>query len=158
MNEDILFELDAPFRFTGRPFPVMPEFRPLWGMCLTLLLVANSRSSRSSRSRLQVLAWGIRSDTNMRNLLNVVDGKAPPTAAGVRYDPMFDYSLSLCLSENLVDLDKGKTVELSDRGSAFIASVTEDKTLLVHEKRRAGQLCPRINERVAEALIKLESL
>ena len=86
----------AQFRFTARPTAIPPDLRPVWRMTILVLFLQRCcRQGKSSLKKLHVLNWAIRHPASRQTLLDVLDGRARPDRAIVRFDPALNRALDL---------------------------------------------------------------
>lgn len=153
LDEGHLFsipELDAEFIFRRRPVAVPGDLRPTWRIGLLVLLLSQCcRQQRSSLTRLHVLNWAVRSETNHEDLTALIEGRLPPDALIVRFDPAFNRAIDFAIGEGLVKRVDGSRIELTATGKDFAEEINKDSAVYVAEKKLAGA----IRQRASEALV-----
>lgn len=143
-------ELDVEFIFRRRPVALPGDLRPTWRIGLLALLLSQCcRGQRSSLTRVHVLNWAVRSEPNHEDLMSLVEGRLPPDALIVRFDPAFNRAIDFAIGEGLVRRVDGSRIELTDSGKAFANEISADPEVLLFEKRLAST----IRQRVTETLV-----
>lgn len=143
-------ELDVEFIFRRRPVAVPGDLRPTWRIgLLTLLLNQCCRQQRSSLTRLHVLNWAVRSDANLEDLTALIEGRLPPDALIVRFDPAFNRAIDFAIGEGLVKRVDGSRIELTVQGKTFAEEIIKDSTIYATEKKLAGV----VKLKASEALV-----
>jgi hypothetical protein len=156
MSSDLALDVIEPVHFVRRPFPLPPTLHPLWGVSvLSLAVLTGSPNRKSSRTRLQVLYWALRSRENSRSLYRYLIGEAPRISVAVRYDPSFDYALRLAVSEGLLALAGGTTVRDGRRAPIFMQIISQDPDLLTPERQILALLWKPLSEKAVSNLFEL---
>jgi hypothetical protein len=149
-DEEVEQAFEVPFKFTRRPSPLPGDLRPLWRISVVLLLLKHCcRQARSSLRRLHVLNWAIRSKENQHLFLQVVERDRETTDFIVRFEPAFNRAISFAIGEHLIS-SKGDSVQITEKGSAYVAELEQQSTLLQEERNFVKTL----GMRVTEAFIK----
>ena len=134
MANEIASEIKVPIRFTKRPRPISPDFRPDWKISVLLLVLQfGSRGRKSSLTRLHVLNWAVRSDRHRKELLATIEADAPLFAFNVRFEPAFSRAVDLAAAAGLVSWVGGKRLELNATGSEIATNLKKHSDLFVPE-------------------------
>lgn len=155
MNEPALqnfaiAELDTPILFRRRPLFLPEDLRPTWRIgLLVLLLRCCCRGGKSSRARLHVLSWGMRTSESLRDLEAAISGDLNPHSLIVRVDPFLDRALDFAVGEGLIAHRGGKSVELSSSGIRLADEIKRDVQVFAVEKTFVNA----IQQRLSEALV-----
>ncbi|GAB2750337.1 hypothetical protein GCM10027019_31260 [Melaminivora jejuensis] len=154
LHEDHFFsipELDVDFIFRRRPVALPGDLRPTWRIGLLMLLLSQCcRQQRSSLTRLHVLNWAVRSEANYQELTALIEGRLPPDALIVRFEPAFSRAIDFAIGENLVKRVDGARVELTDNGKEFAEEILKDSSLYIPEKKLTGVLRQRASETLVD--------
>lgn len=150
LNDFAIAELDTPFLFQRRPLSLPEDLRPSWRIgILVLLLSCCCRGGKSSRARLHVLSWSVRTQESLRDLLAAISGDLNPRSLIVRVDPFLDRALDFAVGEGLIAHLGGKSVELSGSGKKFADEINRDAQVFATEKT----FIKAIQQRLTEGLV-----
>lgn len=128
-------EFDTPFLFQRRPLSLPEDLRPSWRIALLVLLMHGCcRGSKSSRARLHVLSWSVRSADSLQNLLSATTGELNPRSLIVRVDPFLDRAIDFAVGEGLIERIGGKGLNLTSSGKNYASAIEEAAEIFVLEK------------------------
>lgn len=145
-----VFELDVPFIFRRRPVALPGDLRPTWRIGLLVLLLSQCcRQQRSSLTRIHVLNWAARSETNHADLTALIAGKLSPDQLIVRFDPACNRAIDFAIGEGLLKRVDGSRIELTESGKALADEISKDSEVYVSEKKLAGA----IKQKASETLV-----
>jgi hypothetical protein len=144
-------ELNTEIFFRRRPLSLPEDLRPVWRIGLLVLLLGSCcRDGKSSRARLHVLSWSIRTKKNQVNLLAAISGVLIPDTLVVRFDPFLDRALDFAIGEGFLQHIGGKSVQLTLTGKQFSEEIQQSDSLFVNEK----QFINSIGKKLSEDLVK----
>lgn len=127
--------LDTLLVFRSRPEAIPSDFRPIWRICLILLILQlASRSQKSSISKIQILNWAIRSKESRESLLRSIDGKVSPDTIALRIEPSLNRAIDLAQGEGLIEFVNGKNIQLTWHGGNVVKKLLELDSLFTEEK------------------------
>lgn len=128
-------EFDTPFLFQQRHLSLPEDLRPSWRIALLVLLMNGCcRGRKSSRARLHVLSWSVRSTESLQNLLAAAAGELNPRALVVRVDPFLDRAIDFAIGEGLIERLGGKGLQLTSTGKNYASAIVEAADIFVLEK------------------------
>lgn len=128
-------ELDTPFLFQRRPLSLPEDLRPSWRIALLVLLMNGCcRGGKSSRARLHVLSWSVRSTDSLQDLLAATTGDLNPRSLVVRVDPFLDRAINFSIGEGVIESVGGKALKLTSAGKAFATEIGGKGDIFVLEK------------------------
>jgi len=137
----------APFRFAARPIAIPPDLRPLWRLTILVLFLQRCcRQGKSSLKKLHVLNWAIRHPASRQTLLDVLEGRARPDRAIVRFDPAFNRALDLAKGEKLVEQVSGDRFQLTAKGQLVAEEAMKDEECMTSEKWFMSQIASQVTE------------
>lgn len=135
LPDSLVSELDTPFLFQRRPLSLPEDLRPSWRIALLVLLMSGCcRGGKSSRARLHVLSWSVRSSGSLQDLLAATTGDLNPRSLIVRVDPFLDRAIDFAVGEGLIEHLGGKGLKLSVAGKAFATEIGSNADIFVVEK------------------------
>jgi hypothetical protein len=130
MNIDDL--INSPFTFTRRKNHLACEVRPLWKLCLVVLILGISGKDKSATlKKIHVANWVVKNNEHLELFLNWA-GKADKKRPNVRLDPYLDEVIDIMVSNKIVERYKGKVV-LIDIGLELLNSLL-DSDVYIFEK------------------------
>jgi hypothetical protein len=151
-------ELDTPILFKRRPLSLPEDLRPSWRIGLLVLLLSSCcRGARSSRARLHVLSWGIRTDQTQAEVKAAIKGNLNPRALIVRFDPFLDRALDFAIGEGLIKPDGGKTVVLTASGKELAEEISKSDDLFVPEKAFVKAIGLHVTEKLVNEMFGWET-
>ena len=128
-------DFDAPLVFRSRPESIPGDLRPVWRICVILLILElASRGKKSSISKLHVLNWAIRSKENQKVLRQIINGEMSPDSISVRVEPSLDRAVSLAYGEELVEFVGGKNIRLTWQGESAVKKIIGLEDVFLEEK------------------------
>lgn len=152
---EALVELDVPFIFRARPTAVPGDLRPAWRIGLIVMLLKQCcRQQRSSLTRLHVLNWAVRSESNVQNLMSLLSGRFSPDTLIVRFDPAVNRAVDFAIGEGLIARPDGARVQLTALGHTFAEQIVEHDDLFIAEKKFTAALKTKVSEALVDTLFK----
>lgn len=144
-------ELNTEIVFRRRPLSLPEDLRPAWRIGLLVLLLSTCcRSGKSSRARIHVLSWGIRTKKSQLDLVAAISGDLNPSNLLVRFDPFLDRALDFAIGEDLIQLVGGKSVALTSTGKQLAEEIRQSDTVFAAEK----VFIDSIGQKVTEEIVK----
>lgn len=135
MSELSLDSFDAPLLFRSRPEAIPGDLRPIWRICIILLILdLASRGGKASLSKVHVLNWAIRSKENQKTLRQIINGDMSPDRISVRVEPSLDRAMALANGENLIEFIGGKNIRLTWQGESAVKKLIDLEDILLEEK------------------------
>jgi len=124
MDNNKLSELYTEICFHKRPISVPGDLRPVWRICaIVLALHLSSRGGKSSFGKLHLLNWALKSKKNQYSLAQIMHGKLSPDSIIVRIEPALNRAVDLASGEDLLTIDDGKKVVLTEKGVKLAESL-----------------------------------
>jgi hypothetical protein len=142
----------AKLKFIRRPFPVLPEHRPLYKIAQILFMLQFSRGKKSSLLRLHLFNWALKSAQRMQALRAVAEtGVFSLSTWG--FDPALAIALRYAVAERLIE-QVSNGYQLTDQGSSFIQDALKDSEIFAQERLDMPTVCKRITEAMVEKVAK----
>jgi len=144
-------ELNTAIIFRRRPLSLPEDLRPAWRIGLLVLLLSSCcRGGKSSRARLHVLSWGIRSKKSQVDLVAAITGAMNPGSLLVRFDPFLDRALDFAIGEGIIQHVGGKSVVLTQTGKQLAEEIRQSDAVFIAEKK----FIDLVSQKVSEELVK----
>jgi hypothetical protein len=151
-SSDKFDQFDLAFTFRRRPISIPATLRPLWAITTICLLLRNCcRGAKSSRGKLHVLYWAVRSAKHVDALILYLNGQSPRVSVVVRYDPSFDYALTLAAGKQLLEFGNGGQVVLTEKGQSLVDKTTQ-ADLFPRERASMAKIRFRLTEQTMQDL------
>ena len=155
MAEELARAIRKPIRFTKRPNPVAPDFRPDWKVSLLLLILhVSSRGGKSSLTRLHTLNWAVRTKKHQNEFFMTRTTDAPLFAFKVRFEPAFSRAIDLAAAAKLVNWVGGDRIELTPLGTAIAKSLLQQNEAFAPEVEFLERIGKRVTEDDALKLVR----
>lgn len=155
MAEPFIPELNVPIIFRQRPVSVPGDLRPIWRICLLIILLRKCCiGGKSSLRRLHVLNWAVRSPSVSTTLINAINGAFPPDAVIIRIEPALNRAIDLSIGEGLVHRGTKDRIELTSKGKEFADTILDTKLVLEQEKRFVEQVGYSVSEKFVKAMFE----
>lgn len=146
-------EFNVPFVFRDQPTAIKGDLRPLWRMCLVVLLMRKCcRSNRTSYAKLHVLNWAMLNEANRAKLLRLANGESEPTDVLVRIEPFLNVAVNYALGEGLIEQKNGDRLVLSTRGVTLADKLIEMEEVFESEKQFIAVLGNKLSEKLVTEL------
>ena len=146
-------EFSMPFVFRDQPTAIKGDLRPLWRMCLVVLLMRKCcRGNRTSHAKLHVLNWAMLNETNRTNLLKLTSGESKPTDILVRIEPFLNVAVNYALGEGLIEQKNGDRLVLSTRGVTLADKLIGMEDVFESEKQFIALLGNKLSEKLVTEL------
>jgi len=148
----------AAFRFTERPIAIPPDLRPVWRLTILVLLLQRCcKQGKSSLKKLHVLNWAIRNPASRQTLLDVLEGRAHPDRAIVRFDPALNRALDVAKGEKLIEQIGGDRFQITAKGRLVAEESMKDQECLVTEKWFMSEIASLVTETRINRLLEAVS-
>jgi len=136
--------LSGPFSFNARPEPVPGDLRMSWGIAILLLSLLSSRGKRGSFQKLQFLAHSVRIAEGRDDVRALLQGRLRTSDVSVRVEPWLNRAVSYAHALELVSVDKGKSVSLTDKGVEVAKAIANKTELLSDERAFLSEVAPKL--------------
>lgn len=134
-------DFDAPLLFRSRPEAIPGDLRPVWRICVILLILHfSSRANKSSLTKIHVLNWALHSKDNQTVLHQIINGERSPDTILVRVEPSLDRAIRFAIGEELIEYVGGKNVKLTLQGDAIVQKIIELENVFTSEKAFLSQI------------------
>jgi len=131
---DLINDIDIPFRFTERPTPLAGDLRPAWRVSLILLMLLNSRGQKATLQKLHLLNSACRSEETRLAFLRYTQGEARKDEIIPRVEPSLIRAVNLARGEGLIEVEKGKNLKLTPKGANTASLLIEAADCMSVEK------------------------
>jgi hypothetical protein len=148
--------LDGPFELTLQPGPVPGDLRPAWGIALILLILGRSRGRRASLQKLHFLAHSVRTRETRQEAQGVFEGALRPADFVVRVEPWLNRAIAFAKAAGLIELERGRSVKLTEDGIETLNAVRTIETALAEEKAFIDAFGPLTTEGLVDKIMRME--
>lgn len=148
----------ASFSFIRRPEPVSGDLRMSWGIGIVLLSLLHSQGKKGSFLKLQFLAHSIRTQQSREQVFAVLRGDLRTSDIQVRVEPWLNRAVAFAHGLNLVTVNKGKSVALTERGKEVAAAIDADQNVFADERVFLAAVAKRLTEQVLTRIWRMETL
>ncbi len=150
--------LEGTFSFTARPEPVAGDLRMAWGISILLLSLLHSHGRKGSFRKLQFLAHAVRLPEGRDDVRSLFRGDLHSSQISVRVEPWLNRAVSFAHALGLVDVVKGKSVALSQKGKSAATAINSKPDVLVEERAFIAEFAPRLTEALLTKIWRMEDL
>ncbi|PWK76068.1 hypothetical protein [Aminobacter sp. AP02] len=161
MRSDISFRQaiqGAAFSFTARPEPVAGDLRMSWGIGILLLSLFYSHGKKGSFPKLQFLAHAVRIREGRDDVRAMFKGDLRTSEISVRVEPWLNRAVALAHGLGLVDVTKGKSVALTDKGREVAAEIDANKDIFLEERTFLAEVARKLTEAQLTKIWRMEDL
>lgn len=152
--KDILRYFEVPFQFRSRPESLPGDLRPVWRMCLLILMLAKvCRGDRASFRKLYILNWAIRSAENKEILLEVLERSSRPQSLIIRVEPSLNRAVDFGIGEGCLEIQSGKRVSLTEKGRSIARLLEDDPIIFEYEKKFLDHVGNRLSETMVHEIL-----
>jgi hypothetical protein len=148
--------LDGPFALTPRPEPVPGDLRVAWGIALVVLILSKSRRQRASLQKLHFLAHSARTRQTRLEAQQVFTRERRPSDFVVRVEPWLNRALAFARGAGLIDLEKGKSAKLTQRGLQVCEALYQHPTVCAEEKQFLEEVGTKATEAAVGKIMRME--
>ncbi|ACL55286.1 hypothetical protein [Methylobacterium nodulans] len=148
----------ATFSFTARPEPVAGDLRMSWGIGVLLLSLFYARGKKGSFPKLQFLAHAIRTQEGREDVRALMAGRLRTTDISVRVEPWLNRAVSYAHGLGFVDVTKGKSVGLTEKGREVAAALDADKSVFKEERAFLAEVTKKLTEAQLTKIWRMEDL
>jgi hypothetical protein len=120
--------------FVKRPISIPPDYRPMFKVVqIVMILGYCCRSNRSSLLKLHLFSWALKTEGNIKKIIDWVDTNFQSDFAVWGIEPTLNRGLQYAISEKVCRRINNK-FELTEKGVQLFNSIKRDKELLKTEK------------------------
>jgi hypothetical protein len=148
--------LDGPFELAPQPEPIAGDLRPAWGIALLVLILGRSRGKRASLQKLHFVAHSARTREARQQAQRVFDRLLRPAELLVRVEPSLNRAIAFAKGYGLIDLERGRTVKLTDKGSEVLKTLLAADTVMAEEKGFLDAIGPLATEAAIDKIMRME--
>jgi len=148
----------STFSFTARPEPVAGDLRMSWGIGILLLSLFYAHGKKGSFQKLQFLAHAVRTPEGRGDVRDLMAGKLRVTEVSVRVEPWLNRAVSYAHGLGFVDVTKGKSVSLTEKGRRAAAALDADKTVFKEERAFVADIAKNLTEAKLTRIWRMEDL
>lgn len=161
MAADNLFKqaiTGSTFSFTARPEPVAGDLRMSWGIGVLLLSLFHAHGKKASFQKLQFLAHAVRTPEGRDDVRALMAGRLRTTDVSVRVEPWLNRAVSYGHGLGFVEVTKGKTVGLTDKGKEVAAALDADAAVFKEERPFLADVARKLTEAQLTKIWRMEDL
>lgn len=148
--------LDGPFELTPGPDPIPGDLRMAWGIALVVLVLGRSRGNKASLQKLHLMAYSARTRQSRQEALRVFNGALSPSDLLVRVEPWLNRAIAFARGARLIELERGKSVRLTQRGLKLLETVADAEAVLAEERAFIDAIGRRATESAVERIMRME--
>lgn len=148
----------ATFSFTPRPEPVAGDLRMSWGIGILLLSLSYCHGKKGSFQKLQFLAHAVRTREGREDVSALMTGRLRTTEISVRVEPWLNRAVSYAHGLGLVDVTKGKSVGLTDKGREVAGVLDANKDVFQEERTFLAEVAKKLTEAQLIKIWRMEDL
>jgi hypothetical protein len=150
--------LGGTFTYTARPDPIPGDLRMSWGIAVLLLGLFYSRAKKSNFQKLQFMAHAVRLPAGREEVRGLLAGEYKATEVSVRVEPSLNRAVALAHALNLVKIERGTSVSLTDPGEKVAAAIVKDDDALREEVSFLREVAPKMTDALMKRVWRLEDL
>lgn len=148
----------STFSFTARPEPIAGDLRMSWGIGILLLSLLHTHGKKGSFQKLQFLAHAVRTPEGRDEVRDLMAGKLRVTEVSVRVEPWLNRAVSYAHGLGFVNVTKGKSVSLTDKGREVAEVLNADATVLKEERKFLADVAKTLTEAKLARIWRMEDL
>lgn len=148
----------AAFSFTARPEPVAGDLRISWGIGILLLSLFYSYGKKGSFQKLQFLAHAVRIREGRDDVRAMLRGDLRTSEISVRVEPWLNRAVAIAHGLGLVDVTKGKSVALTQKGREAAGSIEADNDIFQEERTFLADVARKLTEAQLNKVWRMEDL
>lgn len=148
-----MMENSGRITFTKRPISIFPSYRPMYRVCLNLMVLKmNCNGGKGSLLKLHLFSWALKSEENMKKLQEYFISDFTRSDIYFGIEPTLNRALDYAIAENLIGMDGAKYF-IKTKGEELFKKIIADKELFSNEK----SVLVAIGKNISEAqIIKLQ--
>lgn len=150
--------LGGSFTYTARPDPVPGDLRMSWGIAVLIMALFYSRGKKSNFRKLQFLAHSVRIPEGREEVRGLLSGRYRPTDISVRVEPSLNRAVAFAHALNLVKIDRGTSVSLTDEGIKLAEAILQEGVILEEEARFLREVASPMTDALMKRVWRLEDL
>jgi hypothetical protein len=144
----------VPFTFRRRPSPVPTDLRPIWRICLALLVLEKScRGGTASLPQLHLLNWAVRNEDSRERFRAIRAHKLSPRDMVVRFDPTLNRAMEYAAAEGLVERMTEARVRITDKGRKLAREIDRTAECLVAERAFLEEIGKSVTDKFVRELL-----
>lgn len=148
----------AAFSFTSRPDPVAGDLRMSWGIGILLLSLLYSRGRKGSFQKLQFIAHSIRIRDGREDVRAMLRGDLRTSDISVRVEPWLNRAVNFAHGLGLVEVTKGKSVKLTEKGQEVADAIDANKDIFSEERIFLSEVTRKMTEDQLTKIWRMEDL
>ncbi|MTK12253.1 MAG: hypothetical protein F8N39_09230 [Clostridiaceae bacterium] len=148
----------ATFSFTSRPEPVAGDLRMSWGISVLLLTLFYCHGKKGSFQKLQFLAHAIRSLEGRNEVRNLLRGALRASEVSVRVEPWLNRAVALAHGLGLVNVTKGRSVALTDKGRDVAGEINANRDIFLEERSFLAEVAMKLTDAQLTRIWRMEDL
>jgi hypothetical protein len=129
-----------------------------WGIGVLLLSLLYSHGRKGSFQKLQFLAHAVRIREGRDDVRAMLRGELRTSEISVRVEPWLNRAVALAHGLGLIDVSKGKSVALTDKGHEVANAINADEKVFVEERSFLAEVTRRLTERQLARIWRMEDL
>jgi hypothetical protein len=148
----------AAFSFTSRPEPIAGDLRMSWGIGILLLSLSYSHGKKCSFQKLQFLAHAVRIQEGRDDVRAMLRGDLRTSEVSVRVEPWLNRAVAFAHGLGLVDVNKGRSVALTDKGREVAGAIDAKKDIFPEERAFLAEVTRKLTEAQLTKIWRMEDL
>ena len=146
------------FSFTSRPDPMSGDLRMSWGIAILLLSLLYSHGKRGSFQKLQFLAHSVRLREGREDVRSMLRGNLRTSDISVRVEPWLNRAVNLAHGLGLVNVTRGKSAILTEKGREVAEAINANKDIFVEERTFLAEVARKLTEVQLTKIWRMEEL
>lgn len=134
------------------------DLRMSWGMGILLLSLFYCHGKKASFQKLQFLAHSIRTRKAREDVRALLGGRLRVGDISVRVEPWLNRAVSYAHGLGFVDVTKGRSAALTDRGREVAGALDADEDIFVEERVFLTEVTKKLTESQLTKIWRLEDL
>ncbi|MEJ8406054.1 hypothetical protein WKI27_11920 [Brevundimonas vesicularis] len=129
-----------------------------WGIGVLLLSLYYSRGKKGSFPKLQFLAHAVRTEEGREDVRALLAGNLRSTEISVRVEPWLNRAVAYAHGLGFVDVAKGKSVSLTDKGKEVATAIDVDTSVFKEERVFLCEVAGKLTESQLTKIWRMEDL
>ncbi|MBZ9992980.1 hypothetical protein [Mesorhizobium sp. BH1-1-4] len=148
----------AAFSFISRPEPLAGDLRMSWGIGILLISLLYSHGKRGSFQKLQFLAHAVRIREGRDDVRAMLRGDIRTSEISVRVEPWLNRAVAFAHGLKLVNVAKGKSVTLTEKGLEVARAIDANSDIFVEERTFLAEVTRKLTEAQLTKIWRMEDL
>lgn len=127
-----------------------------WGIGILLLSLFYCHGKKASFQKLQFLAHAVRIKEGREDVRALIAGKLHVGEISVRVEPWLNRAVSYAHGLGFVDVTRGKSVGLTDKGREIARTIDADRELFTEERAFFAEVARKLTESQLAKIWRLE--